>query len=230
MASTIPLSRTIALAQQFVRNAPLTFSGPADTDPALANADWVRQFILSPPFAWRWNRDEVEIDSAVGQTDYVVNLPNFGWLEKAVVTFSINGSQTTELEIVNNLAIETNPNLPTRISAQIDDDEGNITFRLSPAPDQAYVITITFQNAAGTFSTVADTWTPVPDYLSYLFNSGFQAKAYEYLADPRFQTIMQLFLQQLTTANNGLSDNQKNIFLSDRINTTREQLGVQQGR
>lgn len=230
MASTIPLSRTIALAQQFVRNAPLTFSGPTDTDPAFANADWVRQFILAPPFAWRWNRAETQITCAVGQTDYSVSLPTFGWLEKAIVTYGDNGNQTTELEIVLNLATETNPNLPARISPQLDDDAGNITFRLSPAPDQAYVITVTYQKAAGTFVTLADTWAPIPDFMSYLYNSGFQAKAYEYLADPRFQTIMQLFLQQLTAANSGLTATQRNIFLSDRLDTTREQLGVQQGR
>lgn len=230
MASTILLSRTIALAQQFVRNAPLTFTGPTDTDPALANADWVRQFILSPPFAWRWNRTETNITCVFGQTDYTVSLPTFGWIEKAIVTWNSNGEQTTELENSTNLAVESNPNLPTKISAQMDDDAGNITFRLSPAPDQPYVVTVMSQNAAPTFSATTQSWAPLPDYMSYLYNTGFQAKTYEYLADPRFQTIMQQFLQMVVSANTGLSESQKNIFLSDRINTTREQMSIQQGR
>lgn len=231
MASTIPLSRTIALAQQFVRNAPQTFTLPTVTnDPAFSNADWVRQFILSPPFAWRWNRTESNITCVIGQTDYTVSLANFGWIEKAIITFGDNGDQTTELEVVVNLAKETNPNLPTRISAQLDDDAGNITFRLSPAPDAAYVITLTSQKAAGQFVATTDFWSPIPDYLSYLINTGFQAKTYEYLGDPRFTVVMQQFLQSVVSANGGLSDTQKNLFISDRINTTREQLGIQQGR
>lgn len=230
MPSTIPLSRTIALAQQFVRNAPLTFTGPTDNDPALSNADWVRQFILSPPFAWRWNRVETDITCVIGQTDYTVSLANFGWIEKAIITLGPNGFQTTELEVVINLAPETNPNLPTRISAQLDDDAGNITFRVSPAPDAAYTLTVISQKAPLLFGTTADQWLPIPDYLSYIFNTGFQAKTYEYLGDPRFTPIMQLFLQQTVSANGGLSESQKNIFLSDRINTIREQQGIQQGR
>lgn len=229
MASTIQLARTIALAQQFVRNAPLTFTGPTDNDPAFSNADWVRQFILSPPFAWRWNRTETPIACIPGQTDYTVSLPTFGWIEKAIVTFETNGSQTTELEVATSLAVESNPNLPTKISAQLDDDAGNITFRLMPAPDEAYVVTVMSQNAAGTFTDPSQTWAPIPDFMSFLYNSGFQAKTYEYLSDSRFQAVMQLFLQQLVAANTGLSETQRNIFLQDRIDTTREQRGVQNG-
>jgi hypothetical protein len=230
MASTIPLSRTIALAQQFVRNAPLTFTGPTDNDPAFSNADWVRQFITAPPFAWNWNRVETQIQCVIGQTDYTVSLPTFGWIEKAIVTLVNDGSQTTELEISPNLAQENNPNLPTKISAQFEDGAGNITFRLSPAPDDLYVLTVMTQSAAGTFAATTDFWSPIPNYLVFLVNTGFQAKTYEYLADPRFVPTMQLFLQQVVAANTGLSETAKNIFLSDRIDTTREQLAVQQGR
>lgn len=230
MASTIPLSRTIALAQQFVRNAPLTFTGPTDNDPALSNADWVRQFIMAPPFAWNWNRVETQIQCVIGQTDYVVSLPTFGWIEKAIVTLVTDGSQTTELEISTCLAQENNPNLPTKISAQLEDGQGNITFRLSPAPDALYNLTVMTQNAAGQFAATTDTWFPVPDYLSFILNTGFQAKTYEYLADPRFVPTMQLFLQQAIAANTGLSETEKNIFLLDRLTTQREELGVQQGK
>jgi hypothetical protein len=230
MASTIPLSRTIALAQQFVRNAPLTFTGPTDNDPAFSNADWVRQFILAPPFAWNWNREETQIDCVIGETDYEVSLPTFGWIEKAILTLVADGSQTTELEICTSLAPESNPNLPTRIAAQLEDGEGNITFRLSPAPDALYTLTVITQKAAPQFGETTDFWSPIPNYLSFLFNTGFQAKTYEYLADPRFTTVMQLFMSQLIAANNGLSESQVNIFLSDRFNTQREQLAIQQGK
>jgi len=227
MASTIQLQRTITYASSFVRYAPLTLS--AD-DPAFSNADWVRQFILSAPFAWRWNRTVIKIQCATGQSDYKVSLPNFGWIEKAVNVDPNNGYSSTELEVVTDIAQDNNPNLPQKISAQLDDNAGNITFRVFPSPDSAYIIYVTSQNAAPLFTATTGTWTPIPDYLSYVYNQGFLAKTYEYMGDPRFQSAMQLFLTMLTSTSEGLSDTMKNIYLADRINTTREQLKLQQGK
>jgi hypothetical protein len=50
------------------------------------------------------------------------------------------------------------------------------------------------------------------------------------MADPRYQITMQLFLQQVVAANGGLSDDQKNLFLEDRLNTIRQTNNVQQGK
>lgn len=222
MASTIQLQRSINLAQQFVRNAPLTFTSPTNNDPAFSNADWVRQFILSAPFAWRWNRTETQITCSPGTTDYKTALPTFGWIEKAVLVDTTSGNQTTELEIELDLAQETVVNLPTKISPQLDDGAGNITFRVFPAPDKPYTINIISQNAAPIFTAATQTWAPIPDYLSYLINTGMEAKTYEYIGDPRFGPTMQLFLQQVIAANGGLSETQVNIFLMDRLNTQRE--------
>lgn len=227
MASTIPLQRSITLASSFIRYAPLTMS---NDDPAFSNADWVRQFMLSAPFAWRWNRQTTTFSTVIGTSDYVVSLPSLGWIEKAVLYYPVNGNQTQELEVENNLAIESRPNQPTKISAQFDDGEGNITFRLVPAPDEVYNIEVTSQKAAGTFTDLTDTWSPLPDYMSYVFNTGFAAKCYEYMNDPRFQAVMQLFLQQTVAANEGLTDDQKSIFLSDRLNTQRQTQNVVQGK
>ena len=227
MASTIQLQRTITYASSFVRYAPLTMSSD---DPAFSNADWVRQFILSAPFAWRWNRTVTKIQCAVGQSDYSVALPNFGWIEKAVCVDPNNGYSSTELEVAINLVPDTLPNLPAKISAQLDDGAGNITFRVFPAPDSAYIIYVTSQNAAPIFAETTDTWAPIPDFMSYIVTQGFLAKTYEYMGDPRFQSAMQLFLTLLTSANDGLTETQRNLFIADRLNTTREQLKLQQGK
>ena len=227
MASTIQLQRTITYASSFVRYAPLTLS--AD-DPAFSNADWVRQFILSAPFAWRWNRTVTKIQCATGQSDYKTSLPNFGWIEKAVNVDPNSGYSSTELEVATVLAQENLPNLPAKISAELDDDSGNVTFRVFPSPDSAYIIYVTSQNAAPIFTATTNTWAPIPDYLSFLYNQGFLAKTYEYMGDPRFQSAMQLFLQMLVSTSEGLSISQKNIFLTDRLNTQREQLQLQQGK
>src|SRR6185312_11157257 len=103
MASTIKLSRTIAASSRFINQAPLVFTGT--NDPAFTIADWVRGFILSPPFAWRWNRATVSpITVSSGAQDYTVNLPNFGWLEQAVIVdTSLTPNQAHQLEVALNL-------------------------------------------------------------------------------------------------------------------------------
>ena len=83
------------------------------------------------------------------------------------------------------------------------------------------------QNAAPVFTSVTDTWAPIPDYLSYIYNSGMKALAYEYLSDERYVTAMQLFLTNLVAANNGLTESQAAIFLTDRLNIERDNLSVQ---
>ncbi len=228
MASTIPLQRSVTLASAFVDYAPLTMSA---NDPALSNADWVRQFILSPPFAWRWNRLEVPtIQTQVGVSDYQVSLANFGWIEKAVIFYPDNGNIAQELEVENNLAPETVPNLPLKISAQLDDDAGNITFRLSPPPDAIYDLTIITQKASPTFAALTDTWSPLPDYFSNIYNEGFLFKTLEYINDPRTQEAYQVFMQSLIAVNMGLTDDQKSIFLGDRLNKQRQTQNVAGGR
>lgn len=226
-SSTITLERTLKVTQQFNWGALLTFTNPSSNDPGFTNADWVRQFILAPPFAWRWNRTNTDTTCVTGASDIVLPLSNFGWLEKAVITDPTDGNRAQELEIVLNLTQETVPNLPMRIAAQDDDGEGNITFRLMPPPDKEYGLTLISQNAPPLFAAATDTWAPIPDYLSYLYNQGMKALAYEYTDDSRYQIAIQIFMQQVVAANNGLTESQRNIFLSDRLNTARENLSVQ---
>lgn len=234
--STIQLQRTIDLTQQFLRLAPLTFVANSYNDPAFSNADWVKQFILSPALGgWRWNRASATPSSptfttVIGQPDYTVSLPDFGWAEKAVAYDPKNGFAAYELQNDLIKGADLNSNQPQRISAQSSDDAGNVTFRLFPAPDAVYNIVVIYQKSASLFATLTDTWSPIPDYLSYLWNEGFAAKAYEYSNDPRFGAAMQLFLQHLADAAEGLDASQKNLFLADKLNTLRETQRVQAGR
>ena len=226
-SSTIQLSRTLLVTSQFIRNAPLTFTSPVTTnDPGFSNADWVRQFILGPPFAWRWNRGTANFTCVIGQSDYPLSVPTFGWLEKASFTDPTNGNQPYEFEIALDLT-PGSPQLPSKIAAFDDDGEGNITFRVFPAPDQEYPVTLLYQNAAPLFVATSDTWSPIPDWQSFLYNQGMLAKAYEYMNDDRYVGAMQLFLQQVVMSDNGLTESQKSIFLEDRINMVRQNIGVQ---
>lgn len=224
MSSTIPLSRTIGLAQNFVRNAPLTI-GSAN-DPALSNADWVLQFMLAAPFAWPWNRKKSTFTCIANPAtqDYVVAVSDFGWLERAAIQDNTESNNPTkELTVCLSLTEEGQIGQPVRIAPIYDDGAGNITFRLFPVPDKTYVVTFDYQAAAPLFTGTSQFWAPVPDRMSFLYNQGFLAKSYEYLGDDRFAVAMQLFLRQVIAANQGLDETQTNLFLADRMNSAREQ-------
>lgn len=70
MPSTITLAQSERYVRRFVHRAPQTFAG--DPDPLFSNADWVRQFLLSPPFRWRWNRSETAFFLTSGVQDYTL--------------------------------------------------------------------------------------------------------------------------------------------------------------
>lgn len=207
----------------------------SNNDPAFSNADWVMQTILAPPFAWRWNRVQDSptvptFKTTPGITDYSVNIPNFGWLEKGVAYDPSDAYASYELQVGLNAPQETLSNQPCRVSAQADDDAGNVTFRIFPAPDIPYNVALIYQKAAPQFTSLTQTWSPIPDYLSYIFNQGFDAKSYEYFSDPRFSSSMQLFYTQLASVMEGLDSSQKNLWLHDRLASLRQSNMVAQGK
>lgn len=212
------LAEVFQYASQFIRLSPLTFAAPPTggrtADPALSIGDWVRQTILSPPFAWRWNRGTTSFSTIVGTQDYVQSIPTFGWLEKATV---LNAGITKELEVSLVLGEDSTNNLPVKIAPQIDNGAGNITFRFLPVPDKIYTAKLTWQIASPKFATTAGDWAPIPDYMFHIFSTGVLAKAYEYLGDARWPFTMNMFLKQLVSFHGGLTESQANIFLSDRL-------------
>jgi len=234
--ATIQLERTIQRSSQYARLEPLVFAANTYNDPAFSNADWVMQTILAPPFAWRWNRTSKGTPSApafttvIGQSDYSVSLPTFGWLEKATLYDPDSGYAAFELQVELLKAAETLANQPQRIATQLDDGQGNITFRLFGTPDKVYNICLEFQNAAQLFTDTTQTWRPIPDYLSFVYNEGFDFRTFSYLGDPRAQTSGQLFFQSLAQMSEGLSESQKNLWLGDKLNTLRQSAAVQGGR
>jgi hypothetical protein len=207
----------------------------SNLDPGLSNADWVLQTILAPPFAWPWNRNtalptQPTFTTKIGVTDYKVSLPTFGWIEKATGYDPDNGYKAFEL--LNELIVagETLPNQPTRIAKLLEDNEGNITFRLFPPPDKIYNIVVEWQGAAQLFTSLTQTWYPIPDYLNYLVQEGFFSRAYEYFGDPRFQAAYQIFMTNLAAASEGLADTEKNIWLEPRLNIMRQTSAAQAGK
>jgi hypothetical protein len=148
------------------------------------------------------------------------------------VVSSAAGTYEAEVKMLLPDAAETGR--PVHVAPYLDDGAGNITFRMYPVPDGIYTVKLIFQNAAPMFTALSQTWSPLPDKLLYLYSSGFLAHALEQIDDQRFPTHMQLFMRQLVAANAGLLESEKNIFLSEKLVSARQQqselLGVQQGR
>ena len=221
MSSTITLQRTADFIRGHVSGTPVQFSSNSAGDPLFMMADRVRQFILAPPFAWRWNRAQTSSPLTQGQQDITLSVPDFGWLEKGIYTDST--AATWELEVQDSLSQEVQQNQPRYISTLLDDDNSNLTFRISPPPNDSGTVNIIYQKATPVFSSVAETWAPIPDWLYYLCTQGMLAEVYEYKNDPRMVAALQIFVKQVIAANAGLSDTQISLFMGELMYAPRTQ-------
>src|SRR5437870_4563771 len=66
--STKKVSDVVAWAAPFVSFMPLSIGN--NTEPALSSANVIKQTILGPPFAWRWNREVLTFTCIPGVQDY----------------------------------------------------------------------------------------------------------------------------------------------------------------
>ena len=237
MASTITLANSITWAQGYLFSQPLTLG--AANEPAITIANIIKQAILGPPFCWRWNRGVLStpISLSQGTQDYSKAVADFGFIEKAWLTLPTTNAVKEIEEIVDVLPAETIQGRPDRaIAAQLDDNAGNITFRLSPVPDQSgYAAQVTYQKKPTLFTATSGTWAPIPDEYSYIYQYGFLGMALAFNKDPRAGVYDSRFVAHLLGCQGGLSEMQKNIFLGKWLSTAlevgtmnqRAQLGVQ---
>ena len=223
MASTITLTNTINWASQYLFSQPAALG--AANEPAITIANVVKQAILGPPFKWRWNRAYLASAQALtaGTQDYQIALSTYGFMEKAFISHA-DGSNVKEItKIVDGAmpgeSVQGRPD--NAIGDVLDDNAGNITFRLSPVPDasQSYLLQVIFQKAATLFTTLGGTWAPIPDYMSYIYQYGFLGLLQAFNKDPRSQIYEQKFAAHLLGAQGGLSEMEKNIFLGNWLST-----------
>ena len=174
------------------------------------------QTILGPPFAWRWNRTVITPTCVLNQQDLAPVAVSLGWIETASVQDTVPTTpkwyqMTTKIS----LAKDSSTGRPQFLSAETDDGQGNITFRCMPTPNAAYPLSLTIQQKAPLFTQVSQTWSPIPDEYSYIYNWGFLAMMWLFSDDPRFPVANQKFVAHLLGANQGLTETQINIFLSN---------------
>jgi hypothetical protein len=113
------------------------------------------------------------------------------------------------------LALETQTARPHSISAQFDVGNNNVTFRLMPCPDKAYPVVIQLQQKPPIIDGLDDTWSPIPDEYSRLYNWGFLMFMYQFADDNRWQMASQKFVTNLLSTAEGLTDTQLNIWLNN---------------
>lgn len=225
------IQATLSWCLPYLKFQPLTIGG---ADPALTIANMVMQTVLGPPFCWRFNRAETTFNciSTVTTQDYVVNLPDFGFIEKA---WLLDGTtEAKEVTIKSPLAKAIEKSRPQFVSPQYEDTMlSNVTFRLMPPPDKTYVCNIQYQKKAPLLTSLASLWWPIPAELSYIYNRGFLALATILNDDHRFPHFNQQFTSALLGAQDGLDEIQRNIFLGNWLEITKQveraQMKTQQG-
>jgi len=174
--------------------------------------------------------------ASAGATSFTVAITHANLSSTADTGYA--GSGVTS-EITNTAAVlgnGTELGSPNYIAPQIDDNAGNITFRVLPSADQNYIVIVTFQNRIpALMSTTSSTWAPIPDHMSYMYQTGFTAWMLAYSLDPRWASFNQKFIASILGAAEGVSEEDKNLFLqtwTDSMNTaqssgSRRQQGIQ---
>jgi hypothetical protein len=239
MSTTIQLQNTLNWVAAFiVQRLQAGVQGVAN-EPFLTGANKTMQMILAPPFKWSWNRAENSTITCIpGVTDYVISgLIDWGWLEKAYIFVPGAVAPTEpvyEIEVSQVLSRDTNQNRPQKVAPILDDNAGNITFRIQPAPDQAYPVTLVYQKAALLATSLAGTWAPVPDRYSFLYEQAMLGLMQGIYSTQLYVANMEMFFRQLVGAAEGLTDTEKAIFLEDQLRILRTAqsagISVQQGK
>ena len=231
MATTRKLQSTITWCKPYIKNQPLDIS---NLEPALTIANMVMGTIYSPPFRWRHNRGVDGFDLVMGQCDYVRTLPDFGFLEDQWVgdaagnVYPITGREALPL------APTKASGRPSELAVQFEDTEaGTITLRTKERANIAYTLGLNYQRAVPQLQSFGDVLTPLPDQYAYVFDWGFLTIASLLVNDARFPIYEKFFVGKLLGLQDGLSAEERNIFLGNWLSTTatvaRGQAGVQAG-
>lgn len=230
MSSTLTIQNALNFVGPILKNQPLLVS---NQEPSLTIGNIVLQTILGPPFRWRFNRKEINFTITSSGTDYVQSVSTFGFIELAWLVDGTNNQWPLEGKLLLTQNQAAAPGRPENVAAQFDDNAGNITFRFDKYADANYQAYIDYQQKAQLLTSMASLWSPVPDEFSYIFNHGFLCLASLLVNDSRFPIFENWFISRLLGAQDGLSEQAKNIFVANWLALTatlkRNDLAVQMG-
>jgi hypothetical protein len=157
-----------------------------------------------------------------------------GWFSHIEHASVYDVSSTTprwvELTTKNNLSLDSATGRSTFLSPESEDANGNLTFRVMPSPDEAYPISIHAMLTPPQITSVNQTWAPLPDYLQNVYSLGFLSYMLAFNDDPRASMYNSQFKAALLARQDGLTQEEKDIFLNNfDMLTARQMMAAQQG-
>lgn len=155
---------------------------------------------------------------AVTTQDYTVPSPEFSHIEHASildVDASGNPVKWFELTVKNDLSLDSTLARPQFIGPHDEDSEGNITFRVMSSPNKKYPVAVHAQLAAPKVVSINQTWAPIPDFMSNIYNWGFMALMWQFADDNRWAYASDKFVSGILARAEGLDEQQRNIFLAN---------------
>lgn len=175
--------------------------------------------------------DTVGVLTAQTTQDYTVAAPVFSHIEHAsVLDIAPTPSKWWALQVKDNLGLDSTIARPSFISPHTEDGAGNITFRMMPAPAKNYPVSVHVQLAAPLITSINQTWSPMPDYMRYIYSWGFLALIWAFSDDNRFQIANQKFTAGLLARAEGITEEERNIFMNNwEALTGQQQMKMQQG-
>lgn len=211
MSVTLVLQNSINFVRPILKMQPINVTSQ---EPGITAGNIVLQTMLSPPFKWPFNRTSSSFGiSTAGGTDYARAIPDLGFLETQWLTDATG--YVYELNGAVSLAISADTGRPSEMSQQFDDNQGNITFRVKPSPDQAYIVFLNYQKKPALLTSYGSPWGPVSDHFSFVYNFGFLTILSLLTNDSRFPIFEQWFVSRLLGVQDGLTEQEKIIFLGN---------------
>ena len=200
----------------FTAQVPLGALGP-DVSSGTFTSLTTQDYVIAPPAGY---------NAAGGATQ--------GWFSHiehgSVYDVSSTTPRWVELTTKNNLSLDSATGRSTFISPEAEDANGNVTFRVMPSPDEAYPISLHVMMTPPQITSVNQTWAPLPDYLQNVYSFGFLGWMLAFNDDPRAPMYNSQFKAALLARQDGLTQEERDIFLNNwDMLTSRQQMNAQQG-
>lgn len=229
MADVATLQDSINWASSYVQGMPVTAF--TTNNPALQIASMVRATILSPPFAWAFNRDSFTITTVAGQQDYPqvgqgggggggsddAAYQVFGYVEKASASDGNTAWQIPDIYNSTPLSLSLTKARPMVLAVQEQVPGTSLTVRFGAVPDAVYTVEVVFQMSPVLFTTLSDRWAPLPDGYNFIYNNLFLGEILADADDPRSQLYRQRGVAALLARAEGLSAQDKAVFMTQYL-------------
>jgi len=129
-----------------------------------------------------------------------------------------------ELQVKHHLSKNSSLGRPTFLGPDSEDALGNVTFRVMPSPNKAYPVNMHVMLTPPLITSINQTWAPLPDYLENVYDLGFLGWLLAFNDDPRAPMYNSQFKAALLARQDGVSEDERNIFLNQWDLLTNDQV------